>query len=60
MKVLMLIIQKTLLVNGKIKIVFLLFYFDDYRFAWVNSLFAELILTHFDHLEEWLRDRRTI
>ncbi|CAF0719175.1 unnamed protein product [Adineta steineri] len=27
-------------------------------FAWVNSLFSELILTHLDHLEEWLRYRR--
>jgi len=32
----------------------------DYRFAWVNSLFAELVLTHLDHLEDWLRYRRSI
>ncbi|CAF4069709.1 unnamed protein product [Rotaria magnacalcarata] len=29
-------------------------------FAWVNSLFAELVLTHLEHLEDWLCFRRTI
>ncbi|CAF2027781.1 unnamed protein product [Rotaria magnacalcarata] len=29
-------------------------------FAWVNSLFAELVLTHLEHLEGWLCFRRTI
>ncbi len=29
-------------------------------FAWVDSLFAELILTHLDSLEDWLHSRRNI
>ncbi|CAF0991309.1 unnamed protein product [Rotaria sordida] len=29
-------------------------------FAWVDSLFAELILTHLEQLEDWLRYRRSI
>ncbi|CAF1071119.1 unnamed protein product [Rotaria sp. Silwood1] len=28
-------------------------------FAWVNSLFAELILTHLEQLEDWLQHRRS-
>ena len=30
----------------------------SHRFAWVNSLFAELVLVHLDQLEYWLKSAR--
>ena len=35
-------------------------HFTRHWFAWVDSLLAELILTHLDSLEDWLYSRRDI
>lgn len=61
MKVLMLMIHETSLVHGRINLKFKFVYIIVFcRFAWVDSLFAELVLTHLDQLEEWLLNRRNI
>jgi hypothetical protein len=58
MKVLMLIIRQNLLVNGKLNYYILIILSKNFRFAWVNSLFAELVIVNLDKLENWLQYRR--
>ena len=60
MKVSMLISRKNLLVHGKLNYYILLILSKNFRFAWVNSLFAELVIVNLDKLENWLQYRRSV